>query len=97
MPIDFFLRRTRPSRRGSWPRSSISSKSGRAPSISRYAPLAARAGVRVSQISQWKAGSPVTGTTAGNHFRALWRALEEEEHELRKYLKPSRRSRTHRN
>ena len=36
------------------------------------APLAARAGVRVSQISQWKAGSPVTGTTAGKHFRALW-------------------------
>ena len=30
------------------------------------APLAARAGVRVSQISQWKAGSPVTGTTAGS-------------------------------
>ena len=51
------------------------------------APLAARAGVRVSQISQWKAGSPVTGTTAGKHFRALWRALEEEEHKLREYLK----------
>ena len=61
------------------------------------APLAARAGVRVSQISQWKAGSPVTGTTAGKHFRALWRALEEEEHKLRQYLKPSRRSRTRRN
>jgi transcriptional regulator with XRE-family HTH domain len=61
------------------------------------APLAARAGVKVSQISQWKAGSPVTGTTAGKHFRALWRALEEEEHKLREYLKPSRRSRTRRN
>jgi len=57
------------------------------------APLAARAGVRVSQISQWKAGSPVTGTTAGKHFRALWRALEEEERKLREYLKPRSRSR----
>jgi hypothetical protein len=57
------------------------------------APLAARAGVRVSQISQWKAGSPVAGTTAGKHFRALWRALEEEEHKLREYLKPRSRSR----
>jgi hypothetical protein len=57
------------------------------------APLAARAGVRVSQISQWKAGSPVTGTTAGKHFRALWRALEEEERKLSDYLKPRPRSR----
>ena len=54
------------------------------------APLAARAGVRVSQISQWKSGSPVTGTTAGKHFRALWRALEEEEQKLRDNLAMTR-------
>jgi transcriptional regulator with XRE-family HTH domain len=60
------------------------------------APLAARAGVRVSQISQWRSGAAqLTGATAGKHFRALWRALEEEERKLREYLCGKRAGRAH--
>jgi transcriptional regulator with XRE-family HTH domain len=50
------------------------------------AALANRAGVRVSQISQWRSGSAVTGMTFGRHFRALQQALEAEERELLRYL-----------
>ena len=93
MPTISFFAATRPSRRAVLAEELDQlEKRARAINLS-LAPLAARAGVRVSQISQWKAGSPVTGTTAGKHFRALWRALEEEEHKLREYLKPRSRSR----
>ena len=50
------------------------------------AALANRAGVRVSQISQWRSGAAVTGMTFGRHFRALQQALEAEERELLRYL-----------
>ena len=57
-------------------------------------PIATKAGVRLSQVSQWRSGSTqVTGTTAGRHFRALWRALELEEDALAEYLKSRPRKR----